>query len=116
LNILPWSKAARRWRERLAFMHRLEPGWPDVSDEHLLRTLEVWLAPYVAGMRSASDLQQLDLLAVLQGMLTWDQRRELDACAPSHVTVPSGARIAIDYSDPASPVLAVRIQDVFGLL
>ncbi len=116
LKLLPWSKAARRLRERLAFMHHIDSGWPDVSEEGLLRSLETWLAPHVGGMKSAADLQQLDLAAVLEGLLSWEQRRELEACAPSHIQVPSGARIPVDYSDPAAPVLAVPIQDVFGLV
>lgn len=115
LGILPWTRAARQLRDRLQFLHRLEPGWPEVSDEALLATLDQWLAPHLWGMRSREDLQGLDLYQILLGMLTREQRRELDELAPTHLTVPSGSRIPIDYSDPESPVLAVRIQEIFGL-
>lgn len=115
LAILPWSKGARRLRERMAFMHSLDPAWPDVSDEGLLRNLEEWLGPHLAGVKSASDLAQVDLVAALENMLSWEERRKLDEWAPSHIVVPSGSRIPIDYSDPAAPTLSVRLQEVFGL-
>jgi len=115
LGILPWSKAARRLRDRMAFMRTLDPGWPDVSDEGLLETLETWLGPYLTGMKSAGDLKEVDLAAALEGMLSWEQRQKLDQWAPTHITVPSGSRIPIDYSDPEAPALAVRLQEVFGL-
>jgi ATP-dependent helicase HrpB len=115
LRLLPWSKAACQLRQRLAFMHRLDPSWPDVSDEALVATLAEWLAPHLYGMRSRDDLQRLDLAEIFASMLPWERRRELDECAPAYITVPSGSRIAIDYSDPAAPVLAVRLQELFGL-
>jgi ATP-dependent helicase HrpB len=116
LAILPWSRAARQLQERLGFMHRHDPGvWPDASDEALLAALSDWLAPHLAGYRSRDDLQRLPLAEVLSELVPWQQRRELDDLAPTHVTVPSGSRIPIDYSDAAAPVLAVRLQEVFGL-
>jgi ATP-dependent helicase HrpB len=69
----------------------------------------------VYGMKSRSDLERLNLADILASSLTWDQRRELDAYAPTHIQVPSGSRIPVDYSDPAAPVLAVRLQELFGL-
>jgi ATP-dependent helicase HrpB len=116
LGLLPWSKAARQLQERLVFLHRLLPDWPDATDEALLASLEDWLAPYTEGMRSKGDLQRLDLVEALKGLLDWPQRSQLDELAPTHITVPSGSRIPIDYSDPGAPVLAVRLQEVFGLL
>ena len=115
LAILPWTKAARQLRERLAFAHYWEPGWPDVSDTALLTTLDSWLGPYVAGMTSQADLGQLKLAAILENLLTWEQRRWLEEYAPTHLLVPSQQRILIDYSQPACPVLAVRLQEMFGL-
>jgi ATP-dependent helicase HrpB len=113
-QLLPWSKAAVQLRERIAFLHRSDPAWLDVSDEALLVTLEEWLGPHVDGMRSRADLQRLSMTVVLEAALGWDQRAKLEREAPTHITVPSGSRIPIDYSDPEQPTLAVRLQEVFG--
>ena len=113
LRALPWSKETRRLRDRLAFVHAHRDGWPDVSDDALLGSLGGWLAPYLAGMSRLSDLGRLDLATVLGGLAP--SRGELDRLAPSHVTVPSGSVRPIDYADPAAPVLAVRLQEVFGM-
>ncbi|HEU5119142.1 MAG TPA: ATP-dependent helicase C-terminal domain-containing protein, partial [Isosphaeraceae bacterium] len=93
----------------------LDPIWPDVSDEALLANVESWLGPYLFGSRRLEDAQRLDIHAALLDLLDWDRRKELDELAPTHITVPSGSRIPIDYSDPEAPVLAVRLQEVFGL-
>jgi ATP-dependent helicase HrpB len=111
IGALPWTRVARQLQERLVFLRHSDPSWPDASDEGLLASLEEWLAPYLAG---ATSLARLDLASILESMLAWDQRRRLDEQAPTHVEVPSGSRIPVDYSDPDAPVLAVRLQEVFG--
>jgi ATP-dependent helicase HrpB len=111
---LPWTKAARQLQERISFLHRFDPAFPDASDAALAETLAEWLGPHLYGLRKRDEVQRTDLAAVLEGMLTWEQRRALDEQAPTHMTVPSGSRIPVDYSDPAAPVLAVRLQEVFG--
>jgi ATP-dependent helicase HrpB len=117
LSILPWSKASRQLLLRLQFMHHADPAnWPDAREEALLHTLEAWLAPHLYGMKSRSDLARLNLYDILEAWLPWEQRRELDAYAPTHFTVPSGSRITIDYSEPTQPLLSVRLQEMFGLL
>jgi len=116
LRVLPWSKAAAQFRERLQFMHEHEPAdWPDATDEGLCSTLAEWLGPHTYGMKKLSDLNQLNMIQILESMLSWEQRRELDDCAPTHITVPSGSRIPVDYSTPEAPILAVRLQEMFGL-
>lgn len=115
LGILPWTKAAVSLRRRMAFMHKEEAGWPDVSDEGLEEQLEKWLGPFLYGMKSRDDLQQLDLTEIFALLLTWEQRRTLDEQAPAHILLPSGRRVPVDYSDPSAPVLAVRLQEMFGL-
>ncbi|MBU7317433.1 ATP-dependent helicase HrpB [Paenibacillus oleatilyticus] len=115
LSMLPWTKAAKQLRERIGFMHQVDPAWPDVSDEALLAGLKEWLGPHLYGLKSRDDLQRLSMAAILDGMLPWPQRQQLDDFVPTHITVPSGSRIPVDYSDPASPVLAVRLQELFGL-
>lgn len=116
LEILPWTKPAKQLRQRMLFMQALYSDWPDCSDEALLNTLHDWLLPYVEGMRSRQDLQRLSLNAILEhGLMTWEQRKQLEEMAPTHFTAPSGSRIPINYDDPGMPVLAVRLQEMFGL-
>ena len=112
---LPWSEGARGLLERLAFARVQDASWPDVSEAALRATAHEWLRPHLIGMRRRADVEQLDLVAVLEGMLTWEQRRRLAQVAPTHVTVPTGSHLRVDYSDPAAPVVAVRIQELFGL-
>ncbi|HET7459952.1 MAG TPA: ATP-dependent helicase HrpB [Longimicrobium sp.] len=111
---LPWSKAAAQLRERIGFLHHHDPSFPDVSDAALLETMDEWLGPHLYGMRKLDEVRRIDLVPVLEGMLGWEQRRLLDDWAPTHVDVPSGSRIPVDYGDAAAPVLAVRLQEVFG--
>ncbi|XID95952.1 ATP-dependent helicase HrpB [Paenibacillaceae bacterium WGS1546] len=115
LELLPWTKAARQFRQRAEFARRHGDRWPDLSEESLLGSLEDWLAGYAEGMKSRTDLQKLNVKEALESMLTWDQRRRLEDDAPSHWTVPSGSRIPIDYGDPDAPFAAVRLQELFGL-
>ena len=116
IDVLPWGESARRTRERITFVRTREPQWPDVSDEALLRALESWLGPRLAGVNRLDQLAGVDFSAALLDLLTWEQRSALDRLAPTHIEVPSGSRIQVDYRDPASPVLAVRLQEMFGLV
>ena len=111
---LPWGRGAARLRERLAFVQAHMPEWPDVSDAALLAHMDAWLAPALHGLRRIADLREDVLQDALLGLLDWPQRSALESLAPSHVTVPSGSRIAVDYADPAAPGLAVKLQEVFG--
>jgi len=116
LAALSWGEAARGLRARVALL-RGDSGpdaWPDLGDEALLATAEGWLLPHLVGRRRLADLERLDLAAVLAGLLEHRQRRELDRLAPTHVTVPTGSRITVDYGEDP-PVLAVRLQELFGL-
>ena len=115
LEALPWTQPSRQLRARIAFLHALDDDWPDVSEAALLATLPEWLGPFVAGMTRVEELQRVELVDALLARVGWERRGQLDALAPSHLTVPSGSRIPIDYADPAAPVLAVRLQEVFGL-
>lgn len=115
LGILPWTKQTAQLRQRMLFMHRCNNNWPNVSDEILLATLNTWLGPYVYGLASKNDLHRLNMAAILENLLSWEERRELEEGAPTHILVPSGQKIPVDYSDPAMPVLSVRLQQLFGL-
>ncbi|MBW7473183.1 ATP-dependent helicase HrpB [Paenibacillus oenotherae] len=116
LDILPWSRQSRQLQERIGLMHAHHPGdWPDLSEDTLLATMPDWLAPFIGGMRSRNDLGRLNMIDIVTSRLTWQQRQQLDEEVPTHWTVPSGSRIPLDYSDPEAPVLAVRLQELFGL-
>jgi ATP-dependent helicase HrpB len=112
---LRWSDAARQLRERLVFLRRLDATWPDLSESALAASMQDWLLPRLSGLRRRSEVERLDLLGILLDSLSWEQRRALDQLAPTHVVVPTGSRILVDYGDPDAPVLAVRLQELFGL-
>jgi ATP-dependent helicase HrpB len=118
LACLPWTKALEQWRARISFARRLAippGGWPDLSDAALLGGLEDWLLPFLDRASRLAHLKTLDLGAALGARLDWAQRRALDDAAPTHVVVPSGSRLPIDYLAGEVPVLAVRLQEMFGL-
>ncbi len=115
LTLVPWSDSARALRERVGFLRHHDPAWPDFSDEGLLATANEWLAPQLQGLRSLADVKRLDMTDVLMEMIGWQLRRKLDDLAPSHIAVPSGSQIPVDYSDPQAPMIAVRLQELFGL-
>ena len=112
---LPWTDELRKWRTRVMFL-RMKEGevWPDLSDPALMDGLEEWLAPFLDGVSRRAHLERIDLSSALRALLPWELRTRLDAEAPTHVEVPSGSRIPIDY-DGEEPVLAVRLQEMFGL-
>ena len=113
LSVLPWPPTARQLQQRLVFMNQIQPGWTaDMSDEALSSSIAQWLGPHLFSLK---NLQQLNLTGILEGLLSWDQRKQLDWRAPTHITVPSGSRIPIDYTDPLAPALSVRLQELFGL-
>ncbi|OON67963.1 ATP-dependent helicase HrpB [Hymenobacter sp. CRA2] len=119
LRALSWTEHAQQMRERLGFLHQLFPEeWPAMSDEALLAELDEWLAPHLAGLRSLADVGRLDAAELLLQRLPggWAQRQDLDRLAPSHLEVPSGSHVRIDYSEAAAPVLAVKLQELFGLV
>jgi ATP-dependent helicase HrpB len=113
---IPWSEPAAKLRARLGFARTIAPGeYPDVSDAVLMASLDAWLAPAIPGARRMSDVANADLGAALLSRLAWPARSKLDELAPTHIEVPSGSRIAVDYADASAPVLAVRLQELFGL-
>lgn len=113
---LPWSDADAALRRRLQFAHQhMGEPFPDVGDAALLERLAHWLGPTLFTARRWSDLAQVALGDALVAELSWAQRERLDRVAPTHIEVPSGSRIRVDYEDPAQPVLAVKLQECFGL-
>jgi ATP-dependent helicase HrpB len=117
-GLLRWSAEADALRQRLAFL-RLHAGapWPDVSDDALHARVEEWLEPELGRARRRADLARIDAGQALARLLPWasGEAGRLDELAPERMTVPSGSRIRIDYSRPEQPVLAVKLQEMFGL-
>ncbi|MGV9416701.1 ATP-dependent RNA helicase [Streptomyces sp. NPDC003674] len=118
LGLLRWSPDATALRQRLAFL-RTQAGepWPDVSDEALYARADEWLEPELGRARRRADLARIDAGQALARLLPWasGDAARLDELAPERITVPSGSRIRIDYRDPERPVLAVKLQEMFGL-
>jgi ATP-dependent helicase HrpB len=120
LELLPWTPALRQWQARVALLRELdmqqhkESQWPDLSDAALLASLESWLRPYLANVSRLSHFSQLDLASILRGILPWPLPQQLDELAPTHIDVPSGSSVKLDYSE-IPPILAVRLQELFGL-
>ncbi|MFD6164151.1 ATP-dependent helicase HrpB [Oerskovia sp. NPDC060287] len=114
LDVLPWREPAHELRRRLAFLHRaLGDPWPDVSDDALLAGLDAWLGPDLARVRTAADLQRLDLTGALRRLLPWPAAGRLDELAPVRVDLPGGKSARVDYTGE-QPVLAVKVQEAFG--
>jgi len=115
LKALPWDKNSSSLRDRVNFVNtHLEDSLPNLSDEHLLDGMQEWLLPYLEGKNSFKSLQSLDLYAIVSAMLSYEQMQELERLAPSKLKVASGSNIYIDYADVNKPILAVRLQEMFG--
>jgi ATP-dependent helicase HrpB len=119
LRFIGWGDAEQAWQARVMSVKkwRQNEAWPDVSEEHLLETLEDWLAPYLKECFKKSDFKKFDLSNILTGLLPWNLQSALDKLVPARIEVPSGSLIAVSYyQDGRQPELAVRLQEVFGLL
>ena len=116
IDRLPWTKALSQWRDRVAFLRRAGgEDWPDLSDAALATTAADWLAPHLSGKSALADVGADDLDAALKALLPWDMQRRLDAEAPTHFEAPTGSRVAVDYEAEGGPVLAIRVQELYGL-
>ncbi|WP_406266170.1 ATP-dependent helicase HrpB [Streptomyces sp. NBC_00191] len=117
LGLLRWTRDSEGMRERLAFLHRvLGAPWPDVSDAALLDRTEEWLEPELSRARRRADLGRIPAAQALQRLLPWasGDAARLDELAPERIEVPSGSRIRVEYGGE-QPVLAVKLQELFGL-
>jgi len=136
LHCLPWTEETLSLRARVQFLRTLQPQcsspdmpqgpcpdmpqcpWPDLSDDALLRTLSAWLGPFLGGITRRSQFRSIDLAAALAALLGWQAMQRLDKEAPTHITVPSGSRIRLDYTtgggQQEGPVLPVKLQEMFG--
>jgi ATP-dependent helicase HrpB len=116
-GILAFSKEARQFQGRVGLMVRVFPeeSWPSLTDERLSSRPEEWLLPWLWNIRSAQGLGGLHILPALKAMLSRDLQRTLDERAPEFLVVPSGSRVSLDYTAGEQPVLAVKLQEMFGL-
>lgn len=128
LSALPWTESLQQWRARVrslrAWMPELAQGdgaLPDLSDETLIASLDGWLKPVLSGKTRLDALGEQELGEALKSTMDWSLRQKIDALAPTRITVPSGMerRIEYGYDDaadaPIAPVLAVKLQELFGL-
>ena len=127
LQCLNWTPQADRLKQRVQFINHhinINPTFksqlnnenlPDLSEETLINTLAEWLQPHLSNENSIKQCQKLDLHSLLASQLSWQQQQLINQLAPEKITVPSGSAVTIDYTDPVQPVLAVRLQEVFGL-
>jgi ATP-dependent helicase HrpB len=119
IDRLPWSRAQQQLRARVAFVrnaakHGAET-WPDLSNEALAASVDDWLAPFLSKATSLADIDAELLGAALDGLFPWSLRQNLEALAPVHFTAPTGKHHPIDYEGEGAPILAIRVQELFGL-
>ncbi|MDA9526718.1 ATP-dependent helicase [Bradyrhizobium sp. CCBAU 11434] len=116
LDRLPWSKAAKQWRDRVMFLRKAEgESWPDLSDDGLIARRDDWLVPVLYDKIALKDISAGDLSDALMALLPWEMRARLDREAPTHFEAPTGSVLAIDYEAEQGPTIAVRLQELFGL-
>ena len=117
IAVLAWTPELIQWRARVQLLRQIEgvdSTWPNLSDDALLHRLEVWLGPYLDGVTTLDRVLRMDLTTPLHALLTWEQQQKLDRLTPTHLTVPSGSSVRLDYETADVPVLAVRLQEMFG--
>jgi len=118
LDLLPWNKNLRQWCRRVEFIRNSglveKESWPACDKKSLLDDLENWLAPRLGRIRNRDGLARLDLKTILRERLTWQQQQKLKQLAPVELSLPSGRRAQLDYTSGAVPVLAARVQELFG--
>jgi ATP-dependent helicase HrpB len=120
IDRLPWTKAQRQLRDRVQFVRQAHAGdvdnpWPDLGDPALAASPEEWLAPFIEGRASLAAITPDDLDSALAALLPWQLLRRLEDEAPTHFEAPTGSRVALDYDAEGGPVLAIRVQELFGL-
>ncbi|HOT13566.1 MAG TPA: ATP-dependent helicase HrpB [Bacteroidales bacterium] len=116
--LLNFDDAFTNWQNRVLSLRKWRPqeAWPDVSTTTLLVTNYTWLAPHLSQVKKTEDLKKMNLVEILQAQLDWEKQAALDKLAPTRIEVPSGSKVAIQYqANGDNPILAVRLQEVFGL-
>ncbi len=117
-KLFNWTETCQQWQARILSLKqwRTNEDWPDVSTENLIATVEDWLPFYLKDVKRREDFKKLNLLDILETILPWEQSQTLSKLAPTHIPVPSGSSILLEYKQDGSlPVLSVRLQELFGL-
>jgi ATP-dependent helicase HrpB len=115
LKSLPWTPAAEQWLARVALLACCFPGdWPETSEGWLTDNLETWLGPFLAGLTRWRDLEKLNLHQALASLLDYQQQTTLEELAPTRLTIPAGQQVTLDYTAENGPVLAAKLQALFG--
>jgi ATP-dependent helicase HrpB len=116
-ELLNWNEEVNDWITRITCLKKWsKENFPNFSREHLLATVEEWLSPYLISVKRKSDFEKLDLFTILSSTLSYEQKNRLDKLLPEKINVPSGSSIKIKYNEDGSPpVLAVRLQEIFGM-
>ena len=116
LELLTWSKKVIELQNRVNFVNEnMNSEFPLFTNEALLKSVDIWLEPYLQNITTVKELEALDMYSILLGIIPWEKQQLLDTLAPSGICVPSGSNIKIDYSNSKNPILAVKIQEMFGL-
>ena len=118
INRLPWTSVQTQLRDRVAFLGAAagsDAGWPNLSDAVLSAGIAAWLSPFIPGCSKLSDITTAHLGAALDMLLPFELKRRLDVDAPTHFEAPTGNRHPIDYEGEGAPILAIRVQELFGL-
>ena len=116
LDKLEWSKAALQFRNRVAFLRQAEGDeWPDLSDNGLATSAADWLEPMLADKTARNQVSAGELFDAVSNLVPWNQRRRLEAEAPTHFTAPTGTSVPIDYEAEQGPTVSIRVQELFGL-
>ena len=124
LGLLSWSKKANNLKDRINFINEqkntndkfdLNVEFEDFRDEVLLDSVDTWLMPYLENVTSIKELEGLDMYSILLGVIPWENQQLIETLTPSFIKVPSGSNIYIDYSNNETPILAVRLQEMFGM-
>ena len=117
-HLLKFDNTVKQFQNRVLTLNQLNPSqnWPNMSTQNLILNVNDWLPPYLNDIKTPEDLKRINLKEVLEHSLTYEQQKLLNLLAPTHIKAPSGSNIKLDYQANASaPILAVRIQEVFGL-
>lgn len=121
LDLLTWSKKAKDLIQRVNFINEnknefnLDINLPHLDNKSILENIEEFLEPYLQNVKTIKQLEAIDTFSMLQGLIAWDSMQSLDILAPFSIKVPSGTNIKIDYSNTKTPILAVKIQEIFGM-
>ncbi len=114
LSVLPWGKAARLQLARINKLVADGADLPDCTDAALMERIDDWLLPHLSGLRNKADLGKLDMAAITNSLLSWDENERLNQLTPPYIIAPTGTKMMVDYSGD-QPKIAVRLQELFGM-